>query len=243
MNVIARALVLSAAAAVLPLVAFAQDAAPKPTKLTADFSYIQTDGNSEVTTLSVNDKLEHKTDGWIFTQEAIAVWGETDGVESAGRYGARLRADRKLHPRSSVYALAEWNRNTFAGISRQFDEGIGLSWVAVAQSPHHLDLELGGGLQQKKPTLGPEDSFATGRAGLAYEYSFTEKARLSARGAYVVNLEDTENGQGEARLAMVAPVSGNFALKLSYDLLYQNRPLPGFEKVDTTFGAGIQATF
>lgn len=244
MNGIARLLLLSLASLLLPSVAQAQDAVEEdPTKLTADFGYIQTDGNSEVTTLTGNEKFEHRAGNWLFTQEGIAVWGETDGVESAGRYGFRLRGDRSLGDRLAVYGLAEWNRNTFSGISRQFDESIGLVYKLVRPSPHTLDVEGGAGLQQRKPTLGPENSFATARAGLGYEYAFTEKSRLSARGAWIFNLEDADDGQGEARLAMVAPVAGNFAMKVSYDLLYRNRPQPGFETTDTTFGVGLQATF
>lgn len=29
-------------------------------------------------------------------------------------------------------------------------------------------------------------------------------------------------------------------MKLAYEVFYRNKPLPGFEKTDTTFGAGIQ---
>jgi putative salt-induced outer membrane protein len=242
MKLTACALALFLAAFALPAAAQTTDE-DKPTQLTADFSFIQTDGNSEVMTLSGSDKLAHRTGNWVLIQEGIAVWGETDGVESAGRYGFRLRADRALSDRLSAYGLAEWNRNTFSGISRQFDEGIGLVWKAVITKPHTLDLEAGAGLAQRRPTTGIEDEFATGRAGLDYTYEFTEKSRLTARGAYLVNLEDTEDGQGEARVSMVAPVAGNFALKVTYDLLYRNKPQPGFETTDTTFGAGVQATF
>jgi len=35
----------------------------------------------------------------------------------------------------------------------------------------------------------------------------------------------------------------SLALKVTYDLLYRNQPLPGLEKLDTTFGVGVQATF
>src|SRR5215471_21691105 len=98
---------LALALTCLGSVAFADEAA-RPTKLTADFGYVKTGGNSDVTTVSGSDKLEHTTGAWALTQEAGAVWGETDGVESAGRYGASLRADRNLSQRFSLYGLAAW---------------------------------------------------------------------------------------------------------------------------------------
>jgi putative salt-induced outer membrane protein YdiY len=229
------------AAAALPGIARTEDA--KPTTLTADFGYVQTSGNSEVTTVSGTDKLVHRAGPWSFTQEAGAVWGETGGVESAGRYGFGLRADRSLNARLSAYGLAAWRRNTFAGISRQFDEGVGLAWHAVTAKPHTLDLEGGAGLNQRRTTLKQEDTFGTARAGALYGYDFSEKSRFEARGAYLINLEDSEDSEGNARMSLTAPVAGSLALKLSYDFQYRNKPQPGLEKLDTTFGVGVQATF
>ena len=230
------------ACAALSRAATAADA-PRPTKLTADFGYVKTGGNSDVTTVSGTDKLEHRAGTWVFAQEAGAVWGQTDGVESAGRYGFGLRADRNFGERLSGYGLATWKRNTFAGIARQFDEGIGLSWHAVTVKPHTLDLEGGAGLSQRRTTFHSEDSFGTARGGALYAYDFTEKARFEARGQYLVNLQDSEDSEGNARLSIAAPVAGKLALKVSYDVLYRNKPLPGLEKTDTTFGVGIQASF
>src|SRR5262245_10636056 len=241
-GVVAQCARLAIALLLLAAPALAQDA-PKPTKLTADFGFVKTGGNSDVTTVTGSDKLEHTSGGWLFAQEAGAVWGETDGVESAGRYGFGLRADRSLHPRLSAYGLAAWRRNTFAGISRQFDEGVGLSWKAVVAKPHQLDLEAGVGLNQRRSTLELDEQFGTTRFGALYGYDFTQKARFEARGAYLLNLREAADSEGSARFSLAAPVAGSLALKVSYDLLYRNQPLAGLEKLDTTFGVGIQATF
>ena len=228
--------------ALLPTLAAADETA-RPTKLTADFGYVKTSGNSDVTTVTGSDKLEYTNGAWMFTQEAGAVWGETDGVESAGRYGFGLRADRSLTARLSAYGLAAWRRNTFAGISRQFDEGVGLSWKAVVTKPHSLDLEAGMGLNQRTTTLHDDQNFGTARGAAVYGYDFAAKSHLEARGAYLLNLKDTQDSEGNARVSLTAPVAGSLALKVSYDLAYRNKPLPGLEKTDTTFGVGIQATF
>ncbi len=223
------------------VVVSAQEA--KLTKGTVDFGYVQTSGNTEVTTFTGADKLEHRSGAWLLTQEAGAVWGETDGVESAGRYGASLRAGRDLGPKFSAYGLASWKRNVFAGISRQFDEGVGLEWHVITNKPHNLGLEAGVGLSQRLTTLLDEESFSTARMGGSYAYEFSEKSKFEASGAYVVNLNDTEDGDGNAKLSLTAPVAGKLALKVSYDFLYRNKPLPGLEKLDTTFGVGVQASF
>jgi putative salt-induced outer membrane protein YdiY len=92
-------------------------------------------------------------------------------------------------------------------------------------------------------TLDEQSNFATGRLGANYAYDFSEKSKFEARGAYLFNLNDTEDSEGDARLSLTAPVAGRLALKVSYDFLYRNQPLPGLEKLDSTFGVGIQASF
>jgi len=228
--------------AALPSLASADEAA-RPTKLTADLGYVKTGGNSDVTTVTGSDKLEHTSGAWLFAQEAGAVWGETEGVESAGRYGVGLRADRSLNARLSAYALASWRRNTFAGVSRQFDEGVGLSWKAVVAKPHSLDLEAGVGMNQRATTLNEDQNFGTARGAAIYGYDFAQKSHFEARGAYLLNLKDTEDSEGNARFSLTAPIAGSLAIKVSYDLAYRNQPLLGLEKLDTTFGVGVQATF
>ena len=219
----------------------AQDVAPdKPTKITADAAYISTNGNSEVTTVSGGDKLEHKHANWIFTQEARAVWGNVDGVETTAKYGASLRGDYLISSRLSSYLLGAWRREPFAGISRQFDEGVGLSWHAVVSKPHEVDLEGGAGLLQRKDTLGDEADFGTARTGARYKYSFTEKAYLEAKGAYLFNLKEARDSQGDGSVALVAPITGGFSMKFGYDVFYRNKPLPGLKTTDSSFSAGIQ---
>ena len=224
-----------------PRVSSAQDTTQeKPTKITADAAFISTNGNTEVTTVSGGDKLEHKHASWLFTQEARAIWGETDGVETAGKYTASLRPDYLLSPKVSLYAIGAWRRDVFGGISRQFEESAGLSWHAVTGKPNEVDLEAGAGLLQRKDTLHQQDDFSTARAGARYKHSFTEKAYFEGRGSYLVNLEDSDDSQGDGSLALIAPIAGKFAMKLGYDVYYRNKPLPGLEKTDTTFSAGIQ---
>jgi putative salt-induced outer membrane protein YdiY len=224
-----------------PLSAAAEDAAKeKPTKVAVDGAYVKTGGNTDVTSISGGDKLAHTNGSWVFTQEARAVWGETDGVETAGRYSASLRSDFHVAPRLSVYGLGSWRRDVFAGISRQFDEGLGLSWHAVAAKQDEVDLEGGAGLLQRLDTQHVQDDFSTGRAGARYKHSFTEKSYFEGRGSYVLNLQDSQDSQGDGSMAIVAPISGGLSMKLGYDVNYRNRPLPGLEKTDTTFSAGIQ---
>ena len=237
----AFALLLAVSLTIAARPSTAQDVAQtKPTKIAADAAYISTNGNTETTTISGGDKIDHKTGDWLFTQEARATWGKADGQENVGNYMALLRPDYLISEKLSAYALGTWRRDVFSGISREFQEGAGLSFHALTGPTNQVDLDAGGGWVQRKDILGGEDTFSMARTGARYKHGFTEKAYFEARGAYLFNLEDGDDSQGNAALSLVAPIAGKFAMKLAYDVFYRNKPLPGFEKTDTTFGAGIQ---
>jgi len=237
----AFALLLAVSLTIAARPSSAQDVAQtKPTKIAADAAYISTNGNTETTTISGGDKIDHKTGDWLFTQEARATWGKADGQENVGNYMALLRPDYLISEKLSAYALGTWRRDVFSGISREFQEGAGLSFHALTGPTNQVDLDAGGGWIQRKDILGGQDTFSMARTGARYKHGFTEKAYFEARGAYLFNLEDGDDSQGNAAISLVAPIAGKFAMKLAYDVFYRNKPLPGFEKTDTTFGAGIQ---
>ena len=221
-------------------IARADDTTPPPTTLTADLGYVNTSGNSRMQTLTADDKLEHHVDRWVLAQDAAAVWGTTDGIENAGRYGVGLRADYELSKRTGLYGLATWRRNTFAGISRQFDEGVGAVYHALVPNPQQLDLELGVGAAQRRAVTGVNDDFATGRLAALYRFYFQEKAYAEGKGTYLANFKHSDDYEYDLNAALVAPFANRLAVKLNYNYHYRNLPPIGFGHWDSTFSAGIQ---
>lgn len=224
-------------------VAAADEPPAKPLKAAADFGYVSTAGNSDVKTLTSSDKVEYTSGRWLFTQDGAAVWGTDQGVENAGAYRLGLRADYELVERIGLYALGSWRRNTFAAISRQFDEGVGLVYHALIPEPQQLDLEAGVGLSQRRNIFGVQDDFGTGRLASFYRYYFREKAYVEAGGAYLSNFKNSDDYETDAKAALVAPLGGMLALKVGYNYHYRNAPPAGFRQWDSTFSSGIQLAY
>jgi putative salt-induced outer membrane protein len=241
--VCASLLVALALLAVQPSVSVAADEPEKPLKVTGDLGFVSTDGNSDVQTLTGNDKVEYKTGQWLFTQDGSAVWGTDHGAENAGRYLLGLRGDYTLTERVGLYGLGTWRRNTFAGIARQFNEGVGVAYHALIPRPQQLDLEVGTGLSQRRTTLGEDEDFSTGRLAALYRYYFKEKAYVEAGGEYLANFKDSDDYEWNTKTSIVAPLGGFLALKVGYNYQYRNAPPDGFRKWDSTFATGIQMTY
>ena len=236
------ALALLVALAFAPVAAHAQES-PDSTTALVDLGYVQTSGNTDVQTITGRERIERFSGPWTFAQEATAVQGETSDIETTARYTALLRAGYDFSPRMGVYALGTWRRDPYAGVSHQFDEGIGLMFHAVKPNPHEVDFEAGVGMLQRKFTSRVEEDFATARFGTLYRYHFSEKALVSARADYTMNLEDTGEGDLHGVLALIAPLTSGVSLRVGYDYYHRTEPPPGFEKTDTTFDMGIQLRF
>lgn len=240
-----RVLAAVALALVLPHRAAAQapDSAASPITGSLDLGLVAASGNTDLTTFSLDQKLEYAKEKWTVAQGAKMVYGETNGVESANEYLVFVRPDYQLSPRWKGYVLGSWDRNTFIGISQRFQEGVGVSFAAVQGPKHSLSLDAGFSFFQQDFTNGVSSSFPTARGQAVYKYAFTSKAYLQNMFVYLPNLEDGNDYRINNELALVAPVAGPIALKASYLLQYQNAPQPGFGTTDNLYTTGLRVSF
>lgn len=221
----------------------APDSAASPLKGSIDLGLVAASGNTDLTTFSFGEKLEYMKGKWTVAQGARMVYGQTNSVESANEYAVYVQPNYQLSARWKGYVLGSWDRNTFIGISQRFQEGVGLSFEAVAGPKHHLAIDGGFSFFQQDFTSGVTSSFPTARGQVAYKYDFTPKAYIKNTFVYLPNLEDGSDYRINNELALVAPVAGPIALKASYVLQYQNAPQPGFGTTDNLYTTGLQVTF
>ncbi len=140
---------VAGAATVIALLApgpvLAQDPPKKPLALTASVSFVDAAGNTDVTTLSGDQRLEYAPagSGWTLSEFVALVYGRTDGVTSANALKLGGRADRAFTDRLSVFGGGSYERNRFAGIARRFEEIAGLAYRLVNAPRDQLSAELG----------------------------------------------------------------------------------------------------
>ena len=240
---LASAIVLTALWA-LPI--HAQAAKPdtaKPLKVTAGVAFLDASGNTDVTTLSINERLEWKRPHFLWTQSINGINSSTDGEESANLLAIGLRGDWRPRGRLSVYSLVNFDRNRFADIQRRFEEGLGLAYRLVDRTHHRLTTELGSQLVQQQNLQDVTDNFLAGRAAELYRYSFKEDTYFEERVEYLPNFEKTEDYRVNVEANVVAPLSRHLALKMGYVVRFDNLPEPTIKKTDRFFTSGLQVNF
>jgi putative salt-induced outer membrane protein len=224
----------------------AQTAPPAPTdsfRLAFDLGYVNTGGNTNVTTLNFGEHLSYGSGGWILDHRLVAIEGRSAGDETAAQYKTGLRVDRALSARLGAYALAGYERNVFAGIGRRFEEGSGLTAKAVTAAHDLLAVEGGISFIQQRSTARVEETFGAGRAALAYQHAFTASTTFSQTLELLANLQHSADRRLNTETSLTAPISKRIALKAAYLMRYDHQPEPGFKTTDRVFTTGIQIVF
>jgi len=216
---------------------------PKPVQLTLDLGFVNSSGNSDVTTFNLGQKLSFTTANWVFTQTAKALYGETDGTPDAESYEAALRADRVIKERVSIFGLLTYYRDPFAGLSSRFSEGLGLAWRALRATRDTLRVETSLSMYQERNTADVEKSFGGIRGALSYKHLLGEKAFFTQLLEGAFNLKDSEDLRVNSETALTAPISQQIALKASYVVRYDRQPELDFEDTDRIFTTAVQIVF
>lgn len=237
-------------AVVVPGSATAQDTTAKRVHVTADLGYVNTTGNTSLTSFNLGDKLTVTAGTVLITQTASLIYGRTSGVETANNQTLRLRADQPLTKRLDVYGFGDYQRNKFAGIARRLSENVGLGYRALQAPRDSMSIQAGAGLVQESFYIAPgssvtqSDNFPIGRAAAVYKHLFSESSYFQQTVEYLPNMTETADYRINSESSIVAPISAHFGLKASALIQYNNQPsTPGFRKTDRFISAGLQFTY
>jgi putative salt-induced outer membrane protein len=213
-------------------------------KFTADAGFVQTAGNTEVTTINVGNTLTLVSSGWTFGQQFSAIAGRSEGETTTSLWRGSLRGDRALGPRLALYALSEFDRNRFAGISSRYGISGGLAFTAVDTERATLAFEAGAGyVWQNVVAPGESTAFSAGRGAVRFAHALGEKAAFTQLVEVLPNFTAGDDLRIHSETSVSAPIATGIAMKASYVIRHDGLPQPGFETTDRILTTGVQVTF
>ncbi len=213
---------------------------PPPVQLTGDIGYVNTAGNTNISTLNIGEKLGYNLSRVTLTHFFSLIYGETDGQTTTSLWRTGVRGEYALSSRTAVFTSAGFDKNRFAGIQRRFEEGAGLGFKAITTEHDKLEFEAGLSLTQQRSTVGVDDDFTSARAAGTFQHNFTPTAFFQQLVEVLPNLEVSEDLRLNSETSLVAPLSKRFAVKLAYVIRYDKLPEPTFKKTDRLFTTGLQ---
>ena len=240
---IVRAVLAAFAVTALAATAGAQDAPTTVTKATLDFGYVQTSGNSQVTTMNVGEKLSQERGRLTLLQGFALIYGKQRDTVNTNTLRAGFRGDYKIDKLFALFLGVGFDRNTFAGIERRFEEQLGLQARVLAARQDTLRIEAGGSVTQQLGTDGVVQDFPAARAAAAWRHVFTAAAYFQQNIEFIPNIKETTDWRVNTESSVIAPVSSHIGIKISYVIRFDHLPEPGFADTDRLFTTGIQVTF
>ena len=226
--------------------ATAQDKEPsRQWEDTAEMSYVQTGGNTEIMTFSAANTLKYNfSEQWAATWGIAALYGETEGINTAERYATDLRADYKTATPLFYYAKAGWLQDTFAGIDQRLYAGPGAGYQFLAGEKHFLSAEAGLNMVTEEYPNGDDSQFLEGRLFGSYDYAFNEKTKFSQIAEYLYNFDSSSKYRVNATTSLTTMLTDLFSLKVSYAVNFQNEPTPEtLENTDTILSVALVVNF
>ncbi len=220
---------------------------PKPLPFAAfhvDLGYVNTSGNTVVSTLNLADGvvLHTSTDNQV-DQMFSLVYGTSRNRVQTSLWTAGVRDEYKFTPHVGLYALGEFDRNTFAGIDRRFEEGIGAG-VTVFDTPrNHFEIAFGSSYIEQRAVSDSANHSAALHTSALYKYSFKKEAYVQEFVEGIPDLQTHGDYRVNSQTDVVAPLSKHLALKLGYSVRYANLPPPGFKTTDRLLTSDVQVTF
>jgi putative salt-induced outer membrane protein len=213
---------------------------PPRLEASAQFTFLDTRGNSQSQSLGAGGDLTWRPDPWIYTAKAIFAQAETDDELSARSLAALFRAARKIDERLAVYGQYDFLRDVFAGVEQRHVVEGGVSYLAVDHTPHRLRLDAGlGYLHEERP----EDDLdsATLSLGAGYRLQLSATSDLTYQPRYLLPLADTGAWKFDQEAALTAALNTILSLKVTHTLRYANEPPEGFETTDRILTVSIVA--
>ena len=192
-----------------------------------EVSYVQTDGNTKVATLSAKNLMKYKfNDRLLGSWKAGAVNAETSNVKTAESYFTDLKLDYQNTLRLYSFVNAGWLQNRFAGVDEHLYGGVGEGYKFLDGPAHFLIGELGVMYVADKYTDTTKKDYPGGRAFTKYTYAFTERNKFSQSLEYLNDFNDSKRYFVNSEIAVISALSGIFSLKVAYLVNYTNEPVP-----------------
>lgn len=233
-SVIARVALLLA-----PAVVAGQDP-PKPREFTADLGFVSTTGNAEVTTFNLGEKLILRNGRWEHKQQFGSVYGAQDGKQTTNLLFANWRSDLALNKSLALFGFFGYDRNTFAGISRRFEQALGVAAKLLSRDTDSWTFEAGLAMNQQRSVDGTTLNFSSMRSGTAYRHNFSKASYFQQTVEYLPSFKVSEDYRVNTESAFVAPINSHASMKVGYVVRFDNLPEPGRRSSDRIFTTGLQ---
>lgn len=228
---------------------FAQEQNKEEWKANAGMSGILNSGNAVNQTIGGNALVSVKRGMNQVSWNGSGAYGRAKdnatGVTSTNteNWQTQLRYDRFLSNRVSLFTLAHMRHDAPAGFDLNYGGAAGVAHILVKTDPTMFKYELGFDVtRQKFVTLVKETAYSA-RLFLQFTHKFTETAFLGQDMENLFNVQDSQDYRINSLTSLNFKLTQKVAFQAGYAIRFDNQPVAGFKKVDTTTQFGLNVNF
>lgn len=218
------------------ILAFAEET---PIVTHSEFSYINTKGNTNTTSLAFEGSAKKQWNEHIFRLNANMYKSTDKGQTSKDKWSSELNYDYQICPRTSVNYLIGYKEDRFSGFEYQMYTGPGMGVKAIDSTGHKLDFQANILYGQDKPENLPSDSYFSSKFGMIYRWQIQDNLKFIQEATYRINLEKTHYNFFYSKSAIETKINSSLSMGVSYKIDYVNTPPPPSVRTDRTFLASL----
>jgi putative salt-induced outer membrane protein len=209
----------------------------------AEASFLQTSGNTSVTSLGAAFETRYRGLLWASRGRAGFVQNTVSGLTQAELFTVDLRGDRNIDGHLGAFLQGSFLRNPFAGFNSRTSGDVGVRYEIIPAHAHVLAIEAGlGALAENRTDIG-NNTFANFRGALDYQWRISPTAELSNLFTVLDNLNSTNDVRLTNTTSLGLAVTSVVSAKLSFRLDYLNSPVAGKKNLDTATTVALAAKF
>lgn len=205
----------------------------------SEFSYINTKGNTDTTSLAFEGSAKKQWDAHIFRLHADMYKSTDSGTTSKDKWSSEFNYDYQICPRTSINYLVGYKEDRFSGFNYQLYTGPGMVAKVLDSTKHKLDLQANILYGEDKPENLSTNSYFSSKVGVIYHWQIQENLKFIQEATYRMNLEVSEQNFFYSKTAIETKINSTLSMGISYKVDYVNTPPPPSVNTDQTFLASL----
>jgi putative salt-induced outer membrane protein len=206
----------------------------------ASLGYLATSGNTENSSLNSGFEVGYATGNWAHLLKLLAINSSEDELTTAEAYEMGWKSEYNFSDTNFMFGRVNWRKDRFSGYDTQLSETLGYGRRILTAGAHILSAEIGAGARQSELRDGTKEDDLILRAGLDYQWKFSETAEFTQE--FVIEAGEV-NTYFESISALRARLLGELALVASYTIKNNSDVPVGTEKTDTYTALALEYGF
>ncbi len=218
-------------------------------KANAGLSGIFNSGNAVNQTIGGNALVSVKKNMNQITWSGNGAYGRAkdnaSGVTSTNteNWQTQLRYDRFLTERFSLYGLGHMNHDAPAGFDLNYGASVGYAHFLYKSDMTSFKYELGfDATRQRFVTLVEENAYSA-RLFLQFTHKFSDGVYFGQDMENLFNVKESDDYRINSLTSLNFSLTQKVAFQAGYAIRFDNQPVAGFKKVDTTTQVGLNINF